>query len=164
MQNINIAEYKKSLEDELDWNLLDQIHKVVLQTSTFCFRTKQICLTVDAAVVVILIKLTSNKLDESIFVAGLLVPLGFWFLDAIGYFYQVKLRGVMDKIRNRLIKRNSKEIVLTLQSEVIKKERVDIRQISKIWGSFFNHSMWIYVILIFLDITLWFLFIHGVIS
>jgi hypothetical protein len=68
-------EYRKSFEDELDWNLLDELHKVVLQISNFCFYTKQICLTVDVAAIGILIKFTHNKLDTSIFVAGLLIPL-----------------------------------------------------------------------------------------
>ncbi|MGK0180042.1 MAG: hypothetical protein ACI8PD_001844, partial [Nitrospinales bacterium] len=78
-------EYKKTFEYELDWNLLNQLHNVVLQISTFCFRTKQVCLTVDIAVMGVLIKFTGNTLNDSIFVSGLLIPLGFWFLDSIGF-------------------------------------------------------------------------------
>jgi len=36
-----MTEYKRTLEDKLDWSLLDQLHNVVIQTGTFCFRTKR---------------------------------------------------------------------------------------------------------------------------
>ncbi len=82
-----MVEYTKTFDDELDWELLDQLHKVVLQISTFCFRTKQICLTVLIAVASLLLKFTGDKLDTSVFVAGLVTPLFFWFLDSIAYYY-----------------------------------------------------------------------------
>lgn len=73
-------EYTRTVEDELDWSLLNQLHAVVLQIGTFCFRTKQVCLTVLVGVVGLITALTSDKLDTSIFVAGLLIPTCFWLL------------------------------------------------------------------------------------
>ena len=32
--------YVKTLEDELDWKLLDQLHTAVAQISNFCFEIK----------------------------------------------------------------------------------------------------------------------------
>lgn len=160
----SIIEYKKSFEDELDWNLLDQLHKVVLQISTFCFRTKQICLTIEFVVIGLLIKFTDNKLDEAIFVAGLAIPFCFWFLDGIAYFYQVKLRGVMDNIRDQLHKRNSRSIVADKHGKVIEQTRINRSQLPKIISSFVNHSMWLYYFLLGADIILWLLFRKGIIG
>lgn len=159
-----MTEYKRTLEDELDWSLLDQLHNVVLQTSTFCFRTKQICLTVDIAIVGILIKITDSNLDTSIFVAGLLIPLGFWFLDTIGYFYQVKIRGVMSNIRGRIENRNAEKIILSGNEKIIEDERVKASQIKKVSNAFFNHSMWLYVFLIAADIILYGAYVTGIIK
>ncbi|WP_139218588.1 hypothetical protein [Nitrosomonas aestuarii] len=88
----------RTFQDELDWTLFDQLHRVVLQISGFCFRTKQICLTLVVAVVGLLIKFTDSGLDHSIFVAGAVIPAGFWFLDSVAYFYQSKMRGLMASI------------------------------------------------------------------
>lgn len=159
-----ITEYRKSFEDELDWNLLDQLHKVVLQISTFCFRTKQICLTVEFVVIGLLVKFTENKLDESIFVAGLAIPLCFWFLDGVAYFYQVKLRGIMDNIRDQLHNRNSTSIVENEHGKVIEHKRIVRAQLSKIISSFINNSMWLYFFLLCADIILWILFRKGIIG
>ena len=83
--------YIKSLADELDWKLLDQLHNAVSQVSGFCFEIKKFCVITTFVVLTLLVKFTSDKLDHSLFVAGVLIPLCFWFLDSTGYYYQVKL-------------------------------------------------------------------------
>lgn len=158
-----MSEYKKTIEDELDWSLLNQLHAVVLQIGTFCFRTKQVCLTILVGVVGLIIALTSEKLDTSIFVAGFLIPICFWFLDSIAYYYQVKLRGVMDEIRDRIKKRHSETILRGSSLEVISDERTNRSSVERVMDAFFNHSMWIYYILIAIDCVLWIAFIQGVI-
>jgi hypothetical protein len=160
----NSKGYKRSFDDELDWNLLDQLHKVVLQISTFCFRTKQICLTVEIAVIGLLIKFTDNKLDESVFIAGLIIPLCFWFVDSMAFFYQVKTRGIMDNIRYRLKKRNSNLMIDESMLNVIDTKRIDKNKFKNIINSFFNHSMWLYYILLITDITLWISFKEKIIQ
>jgi len=157
------SEYKKSFEDELDWNLIDQLHKVVLQISGFCFRTKQICLTVNIAVIGLLIKFTENKLDKSVFVAGLVVPLAFWFLDSIAYYYQVKVRGTMKEMRENLRNRNVQALIQPqencLQAEsVISSKRIHKSNLKNITSAAFNHSMWLYALLIAADTVCWLLF------
>ena len=87
-------EYKPSFEDALDWNLLEQLDRVVLRISGFSFRTKQLCLAIDIAVIGLLIKFIGNELNQSIFVAGLVILASFWVLDSISYYYQGKIRGV----------------------------------------------------------------------
>lgn len=154
---LTMAEYKRTFDDELDWQLLTQLHSVVLQISNFCFRTKQICLTVDVAVIGILFRITDNRLDESIFVAGMIIPLGFWFLDAVAYFYQVKIRGVMESIREGLQKRNEENALVGLDHVgVIDDSRVTPTFARRALQASFNHSMWFYPILLLTAVGLWF--------
>lgn len=150
-----MSQYEKTIEDDLDWSLLNQLHSVVLQMSSFCFRTKQICLTVLVGVIGLIVTLSSNKIEDSIFIAGFLIPLLFWLLDSIAYFYQVKLRGIMDNIRERLYKRHSENLVRGTNYEVIENERINQSIYLRIKDSAFNHSMWLYYILIALDLIIW---------
>ena len=159
-----MTEYSRTVEDELDWSLLSQLHAVVLQIGTFCFRTKQVCLTVLVGVVGLITALTSDKLDTSIFVAGLLIPICFWLLDSIAYFYQVKLRGVMNGVRDRIHKRHSETILRGPNAKVISDNRTNRSSIERVRDAFFNHSMWLYYMLIATDCVLWAAFKLGTIQ
>jgi len=116
--------YTKTLQDELDWKLLDQLYGVVAQISSFCFEIKKFCITTEFVVIALVVKFTNNRLDESIFAAGLLIPASFWFLDATAYFYQVKLRGTMEAIRQRLAARGISPLISVNGAAVIAPERV----------------------------------------
>ena len=153
-----MTEYKRTVEDELDWSLLDQLHAVVLQIGTFCFRTKQICLTVLAGVIGLIATFTDDKLNSSVFIAGAVIPLSFWFLDAVAYYYQVKLRGVMDGIRERIRKRHAEDILRGPNAEVIANSRTERIVVLRLRDAFFNHSMWLYFFLLIIDVVLWFTF------
>lgn len=156
-----MTEYKRTVEDELDWSLLDQLHSVVLQIGTFCFRTKQICLTVLAGVVGLIATFTDDKLDSSVFVTGAVIPLAFWFLDSVAYYYQVKLRGIMNGIRTRIHERHAEGVLRGSNSKIISAERIN-RPISlRLRDAFFNHSMWLYLFLVIIDGVLWLIFLLG---
>ncbi|WP_051058091.1 hypothetical protein [Rhodopirellula baltica] len=159
-----MTEYKKSVEDDLDWSLLNQLHAVVLQIGTFCFHTKQICLTVLAAVVGLIATFTKDKLDSSVFVAGAVIPLCFWFLDSVAYFYQVKLRGLMDGIRDRIHQRHSQGVIRGANAEVISNARTERNTPRRLIDAFFNHSMWLYLFLLLTNCTLWWAFSSGTIK
>jgi len=60
--------------------------------------------------------------NNAMFLAGLIIPVVFWLLDSIAYFYQVKIRGIMDNIRKRLLDRNTEKIIKP--TRVIEKERI----------------------------------------
>ena len=96
------------------------------------------------------------------FLAGLIIPVVFWLLDSIAYFYQVKIRGIMDNIRKRLLDRNTEKIIKP--TRVIEKERIVEAKLNKIVHSFFNHSMWLYFIIFLSDLILWCLYSKGVIG
>lgn len=153
--------YTKSLQDELDWKLLDQLHSVVAQISNFCFEIKKFCVTTLFVVMTLMIKFTADKLDHSIFVAGLLIPICFWFLDATGYFYQVKLRGTMESIRQRLALDDTKSLVATNGAAVIAPSRASASIRDRVINAGVNHSMWVYVLLVLIDLGLWLLFVVG---
>lgn len=159
-----MAEYERSIEDDLDWSLLDQLHSVVLQIGTFCFRTKQVCLTVLTAVVALIATFTDDTLDHSIFVAAVVIPICFWLLDSIAYFYQVKIRGMMDGIRDRIHNRHAAGVLRGPDLEVISNDRTDRRIALRLWDALFNHSMWLYPVLIIVDLFLWRAFSSGTIG
>jgi hypothetical protein len=160
-----MSQYTKNFEDELDWNMLSQLHNVVLQISGFTFRIKEVCLTVEIGVMGLLFKLTHDSLDPSVFIAGIIIPVCFWFLDSTAYYYQVKLRSIMDKIQERLRERNTEKLVYDNKFQrVIEKERSLRPQIEQWLASFFNQSMLMYYILIIVVSFLWYLFSAGVIS
>lgn len=153
--------YTRTLQDELDWKLLDQLSGVVSQISSFCFETKKFCVTTLFVVLTLMVKFTSGKLDNSLFVAGLCVPLCFWFLDSTGYFYQVKLRGTMEQIRQRLASKDDRSLVTATGVSIIAKDRVDIPTHRRVLASAINHSMWLYAVLMAADVVVWLLFLAG---
>jgi hypothetical protein len=156
--------YTKSLNDELDWKLLDQLHGAVSQISNFCFEIKKFCITTLFIVLAFVIKFTSDKLDHSIFATGLIIALCFWFLDATGYYYQVKLRGMMNAIRERLASEHSTKIVNSLSANVIEPSRVEAPLYKRILAAGFNHSMWLYAILLVINFSTWGLYHLSIIK
>jgi hypothetical protein len=153
--------YVKSLDDELDWKFLDQLYGVVSQISNFCFETKKFCVTTQFIVLTLFAKFTADKLDNSLFVAGATIPLCFWFLDAVAYYYQVKIRGTMESIRSRIKGRNSQPLITTIGPVVIEKTRLDGPTWRLILKAAVNHSMWMYAMLAALDGVAWMLFVSG---
>ncbi|MGI2183969.1 hypothetical protein ACRN9F_17260 [Shewanella oncorhynchi] len=156
--------YTKTLQDELDWKLLDQLHGAVAQISSFCFEIKKFCVTTLFIVLTLMAKFTSDKLDHSLFVAGLMIPLCFWFLDATGYFYQVKLRGTMQAIRTRLASQNDQKLIVTTEVQIIEPSRVSASTYRRIVAAGFNHSMWLYILLVVINLSIWFLYSEGFIK
>jgi hypothetical protein len=155
--------YVRTLEDELDWKLLDQLYGVVSQISGFCFEIKKICVTTEFVVLAFLAKFTKDNLDHSLFVAGLVIPVCFWFLDAVAYYYQVKLRGSMQLIRQQIEKRGS-QIFDVRGSQVISAKRTERPAFWKVMDAGFNNSMWLYGFMVLIDLIVWALFVMRRIS
>lgn len=153
--------YTKCLQDELDWKLLDQLYGVVAQISSFCFETKKLCVTTEFIVLTLVVKFTKDELDHSIFVTALVITLCFWFLDATAYFYQVKLRGTMEAIRERLAAREQIFLVTAQGSQVIAPERAASSLTTRVLRAAFNHSMWLYAVLLLADVVIWIAYGSG---
>lgn len=161
---MDLKPYTRTLQDELDWKLLDQLHAAVAQISSFCFETKKFCVTTDVLVLTLMVKFTDDRLDHSIFVAALVIPACFWFLDAVAYFYQVKLRGMMNAIRSRIESRGASPLFTPAGVPVIASDRVDVGPVRLAFNAGFNHSMWLYAILIASAAAAWGLYAGGLIS
>ena len=147
--------YTRSLDDELDWKRLDQLYGVVTQLSGVCFETKKFCVTTEFVILALLAKLTDGALDRAFFIAGAGIPLGFWFLDSVAYFYQVKLRGAMDDAYDRIRERNRRHLIDGAGALVISQERVARPTARRVADAVLNHSMWLYALLLVADLVVW---------
>ncbi|MFI2473453.1 hypothetical protein [Nocardia xishanensis] len=87
--------------DDLDREQIEQLHRATLSASESCFELKKICATVLVPTGTLIVAITDKKLDTAVFVAGLSVITAFWLADAVGYYYQRKLRLAMDTIWTR---------------------------------------------------------------
>lgn len=154
----------KSTDEEIDWKLLDQLHGAVSQISNFCFEVKKFCVTTLFAAITVVLTITAKRLDHSIFIIGLLISFCFWFLDATGYYYQVKLRGMMEAIKLRLARRSGNQIVSASGVEIISASRTAVSAQRRVLDAGFNHSMWVYLLLIALDLLAWALYVIGYIK
>jgi len=143
---IENMEYKRTLEDEIDWKVIDQLHSATLNFSTTSLELKKIFFILVGIAVPSLIKLAGDKLDTSLFVTLYILTLTFWCLDSFTYFYQEKLREKMDnhfhqiKLRH---KENEVKVDITIESTRTKKYRC--------WRSVFNTSVSLYLVLVVLN-------------
>jgi hypothetical protein len=87
--------------DDLDREQLEQLHSATLKASDSCFELKKLCATVLVPAGTLVAIFTSKRLNTAVFVAGLLIIMAFWLADAVGYFYQRKLRTAMTPIWQR---------------------------------------------------------------
>jgi hypothetical protein len=159
-----VKEYKKSLEDEIDWKIIDQLHNATLNFSSKSLDIKKMLLAFVGILVPILIKLSRDKLDWSIFVALYITIFSFWILDSYTYFYQEKLRGMMNERFKRISLRNQEEKIIQENKEkgfTIEEKR--IKKISKA-KSLFNASHLIYLIMLIINLLCCYLFWKGIIS
>lgn len=163
MSKIERDTYTRSLEDELEWKLIDQLHGAVSQLSGFCFETKKFCITTLFAVLAFITKFTNEKLDSSLFITVAIITVVFWFLDSTSYFYQVKLRGRMQKAQKQLIENNKEQPSPTPDEtpEYIAPSRVDAPLIKRVMNAGLNNSMWIYAFLLIINSICWELYRHG---
>jgi len=99
-------EYKRSCQDEIDWNTVQQLHESILQMSKSCFEYKKICVGLIGAALAVLVKLTENAVDHSYFVVTLLICIGFWLADSTAYYYQRSNRRLMNSKINQIEGRN----------------------------------------------------------
>jgi len=84
--------------DELDRELLVQLHNATLKASDTCFEIKKLCATVVVPTGTLVALLSGGRLNLAVFVSALLVVFCFWIADANGYYYQRKLRAKMSAV------------------------------------------------------------------
>ncbi|MDR1383849.1 MAG: hypothetical protein LBJ67_08410 [Planctomycetaceae bacterium] len=140
-------EYKKSIDDEIDWKLIDQLHTATLHFSSTSLELKKIYFVLVGIAVPTLIKLASDKLDLSLFITLYLLTVTFWFLDSFTYFHQEKLREKMDKIFSQIKRRNQNKLIVS-ETFTIESSRTSKHRLLR---SMFNYSVGLYIILFSLN-------------
>ncbi len=167
MTNLNTSKkiFQKSLIDEIDFKVVDQIHGAVLQISSFCFEIKKLCVATLFIALTFIIKFTGDNLDSVIFKSSYCMILSFWFLDSVAYYYQVKLRGKMQsKFEEILDRDNGKKLTNHNGESIINKKRIEGSLGSRIFKAGINHSMWLYLLLMIISAGSHALFINGLLK
>lgn len=157
--NVNNAQIKKYSEIDITLKLkeIDQLDSAILQFSKNTLMTKKICASILVAITTIILKVTENGLDISMYISALITLFIFWVIDSNSYFYQRKLRIRMTSIVNDLKQDGSplKGFGMPLESD----EKPSWCQ------AFFNTSQLFYIFGLVIAITLWILdqsgFING---
>lgn len=145
-----MEEYKKTLEDEIDWKMIDQLHNATNNFSSSSLEFKKIYFVLLGIITPIIFKLANNKFDISLLITPLCLSIFFWILDVITYYFQENLRAKMKNHFKELKKRNStgtnSNDEYTLENDRTSKTRLR--------RSFFNASSMFYPIIIVFDIVL----------
>jgi len=139
--------------DNLDRELLEQLHAATLKVSDSCFELKKLCATILVPAGTLVAVFTNRRLDSSVFVAGLAVIVAFWLADSVSYYYQRKLRAMMTPVWERRASR-----CVPLYTHFPKPAS------TRPLGAAFNASMIYYLILGLLVLLGLLLFETGVIS
>jgi len=176
-------EYKKSLEDTIDWAIIDQLHAATARFSATCTEVKKIYISVLAIVVPLILQLSGNEqdkfqLDYSLFISIYVITPIFWYLDSYSYYYQEFLRSVIDERFKKIKKRNlnqdsidlildnspnkSKETVTEGQKLPLTEEYTlddKRKENDRFWRSIKNSSVIIYPLVLIIN-TILFVFFH----
>lgn len=157
-------DYKKTLEDEIDWKIIDQLHTATLSFSTTSLELKKLLFVLIGIAVPSIIKLAGDKLDNSLFVTIYLLALTFWFLDSFTYFYQEKLREKMDTHFSSLKTRNAPPLEKTDETSedfTLENNRTSSDRITR---SITNPSVRLYFFVILLNTIALILSLTGIIG
>jgi hypothetical protein len=139
-------EYKRSCLDEIEWTEIDQLHAATLQLSNSCYEYKKICVTFLGVAITALTAITKGIINDNYFLLSIIIIIGFLISDVLSYYYQRKLRGIMDKKIGKIAIRND---IQGYEISTLKMSRM---------GALFNPSMILYYMLLGLSIGAWFLF------
>lgn len=137
-------EHQKSLEDQIDWKVIDQLHAATLNFSNASLELKKMFFILVGIAVPTLIKLASNKLDLSLFITLYILTIAFFFLDSFTYFYQEKLRVKMDKCFNGIRSRNIDPLVISNNPEKDFAIESNRKKGNRAWHSMYNSSVMFY--------------------
>lgn len=125
------------INETLKLKEIDQLHDTVAQFSKSTIETKKICATLVVAVSTIILKVTDNHLDPSLYITTLSVVFIFWLIDSNFYYYQRKVRIRLDSIVKEL---QPDRIITGFGMPISKQPRMII-------SSLFNYSQIFYLVI-----------------
>jgi hypothetical protein len=151
-------EKPRDIDSEIDWKIIDQLHNAVLNFSKNSMQAKKIMFTLLGIFVAAMLQAPTWYAVTRWFPVVIGIVLLFWAFDASTYYYQEKLRALMD-IRFRALKkrysteRNSDEYTLPDKRE----------KGCRVWRSIFNASVAFYPVIVIVVEVCWILIEKGVI-
>jgi hypothetical protein len=157
-------EYKKSLDDEIDWKIIDQLHSATVNFSNASLELKKLFIVMVGIAIPTLIKLSGDKLDLSLFITIYVLTSTFWFLDSFTYFYQEKLREKMDGLFKDIKQRNQESTMISeeeLGDFTLENTRTSNH---RIWRSATNPSIRLYFVFMVLNSLTLILFLSELIK
>lgn len=98
---------QENIEDKIDFKKIDQLHNATINFSKSSLEIKKLLFVVLGISTPVIISLSNNKLDTSLFVSLYVIVISFWIFDSYTYYYQKKLRSTMDKYFIEIKNRNS---------------------------------------------------------
>lgn len=158
----------EEFQDESDKTSIDQLHKAVLQLSNNCFEIKKLCVSILVAAATLVATFTNRQLDTAIFIAGIIITgffwiLVFWILDSQSYYYQEKLRARMKQLAEEMAGRRTARLTISGVGMPLSEEREERTITDRVIRSGINDSMFFYLALTALLVTLAMLYHFGVI-
>lgn len=144
--------------NELDLIVINQLHNSTLNFSKASITVKQMLLTLVAIVAPIIVKFSGDTLDLSLFVSMYVLITLFWILDSFTYYYQEKMRFLMDEKFNAIKNRVSTNKIITMRFTIERKKK---NVIFSVLHSLFNWSEIFYLMLVFVNSIAFVLFIKG---
>lgn len=139
-----LSDEQRKTADELDKIQIDQLHKATLNFSNNSLETKKLCVTLQIAAYTLLASIykegTLSNLVLSLELLGILIPILFYSVDVVLYFYQDRLRENMNMKINEIKKRNGLPVKPLNQRK------------SRLLRSFINGSQILYLGLILISI------------
>lgn len=98
-------ERDEKIEERIDWKNIDQLHNATVNFSKNSLEIKKLLFVVIGISTPLIINLSNNKLDTSLFISLYIILIPFWIFDSYTYYYQKKLRAKMEglfiEIKNR---------------------------------------------------------------
>ncbi len=148
-----------SFEEQLNWKEIDQLAAATLQFSNHCLEYKKLCVTLIVAVPTLLLKLTNDRLDTSVFVAAMLIAVSFLVVDAQAYYYQELLRATMRTKAEKVRAIRQEQALIAGVGMPLTNRSAATRR----WRSFVNPSQMPYYILLIVDGVVWLMYINQLI-
>lgn len=91
--------------DDLDKEQLDQLHAATVKAADSCFEIKKLCATVLVPAGVLVATFSDKQLSTAVFATGFLIIFAFWIADAFSFYYQRRLRVLMQQVWTRRAER-----------------------------------------------------------
>lgn len=152
-------EGSNNIEDKIDWKKIDQLHNATVNFSKSSLEIKKLLFVVIGISTPLIINLSDNKLDASLFISLYIILIPFWIFDSYTYYYQKKLRATMDSLFIEIRNRNTDNT-----SDVFETELQTMSQIKLILRALFNlsHICFYGVLLVLITLVL-ILYLCGII-